>query len=343
MPYSRLIELANTGKQLPSTSTITDRIPGAQRVMLTLRLESGENVCVSMFDSIALAFHTKFDSYKKEPRIVVATSINPKIVGGPSIFECYFWKCLTRESCLPGEGKDAGSGSSKVVHAQKIEPVTLSELNHSRKEVRRIMEASPRLAIAAAQPQVYKNINLRPLTIHPLASLRRYKDLMDLCLAAGNLEAHCICGIQEYFHKNNTTVGLSHLKIAAQDSYDNGIYLYGMIMLSRAEEEEGKAMMEKLGWRQNTGRADRCWKNIKRSLHGINVTTLDTYLTAYATTRAMINYHRDDINDPARLLHLPSNSKSYPMKRAKQNSNAAAIESDDGGNLLPGFDKESYA
>ncbi|CAN7064772.1 unnamed protein product, partial [Brassica oleracea var. botrytis] len=166
----------------------------------------------------------------------------------------------------------------------------------SRKEVRRIMEASPRLAIAAAQPQVYKNINLRPLTIHPLASLRRYKDLMDLCLAAGNLEAHCIRGIQEYFHKNNTTVGLSHLKIAAQDSYDNGIYLYGMIMLSRAEEEEGKAMMEKLGWRQNTGRADRCWKNIKRSLHGINVTTLDTYLTAYATTRAMINYHRDDIN-----------------------------------------------
>ncbi|CAH8356135.1 unnamed protein product [Eruca vesicaria subsp. sativa] len=88
------------------------------------------------------------------------------------------------------------------------------------------MEASPRLAKAAAQPQVYKNINLRPLTIHPLASLRRYKDLMDLSLAAGNIEAHYVCGIQEYFHKNNTTVGLSHLKIAAQGSYDNGIYTF---------------------------------------------------------------------------------------------------------------------
>ncbi|KAF3532786.1 hypothetical protein DY000_02041068 [Brassica cretica] len=124
----RLIELANTGKQLPDIigevnairSTITDRIPGAQRVMLTLRLESGENVCVSMFDSMALAFHTKFDSYKKEPRIVVATSINPKIVGAASkeVFDT-----------LPGEGTYAGSGSSKVVHAQKIEPVTVSELN----------------------------------------------------------------------------------------------------------------------------------------------------------------------------------------------------------------------
>ncbi|KAH0873973.1 LOW QUALITY PROTEIN: hypothetical protein HID58_071335 [Brassica napus] len=62
------------------------------------------------------------------------------------------------------------------------------------------------------------------------------------------------------------------------------------------EEEEGKAMMGKLCWKQNTGRADRSWKNIKRSLHGVNVATLDTYLTAYATTRATINCHRDDIN-----------------------------------------------
>lgn len=62
-------------------STITDRIPGAQCVMLTMRLKSGDNVCVSMFDSMALAFHSKFESYGKEPKIVLATSVNPKIVG----------------------------------------------------------------------------------------------------------------------------------------------------------------------------------------------------------------------------------------------------------------------
>ncbi|XP_013603060.1 uncharacterized protein LOC106370527 isoform X3 [Brassica napus] len=46
-PYDQLVELANTGKQLPDKmgelsairSTITDRIPKAQRVMLTLCLE----------------------------------------------------------------------------------------------------------------------------------------------------------------------------------------------------------------------------------------------------------------------------------------------------------------
>ncbi|CAN7031870.1 unnamed protein product [Brassica oleracea var. botrytis] len=96
MPYGQILELANTGKQLPDIigelnairSTITDRIPGAQRVMLTLRLES----------------------YGREPKIIIATSVNPKIVG------------LARSA-------DLGAFTSKVVRAQKIEPMTTSELN----------------------------------------------------------------------------------------------------------------------------------------------------------------------------------------------------------------------
>ncbi|CAN7074951.1 unnamed protein product [Brassica oleracea var. botrytis] len=88
--YDQLRELANTGKQLPDImgelcqirSTITDRIPGAQRVMLSLRLESGTVVCVSLFDSLAPAFHSKLDSYVREPKIVLVTGVNPKIVAG---------------------------------------------------------------------------------------------------------------------------------------------------------------------------------------------------------------------------------------------------------------------
>lgn len=87
--YNQLLELANRVKQLPDIigeltairSTITARIPGAQRVMLTLRLKIGDNLCVSMFDSMELEFHSKFDSYGKEPKTVFATSVNPKIVG----------------------------------------------------------------------------------------------------------------------------------------------------------------------------------------------------------------------------------------------------------------------
>lgn len=97
-------------------STITDRLPGAPCVMLTLRLQGytwfsyiclslwitlnhpifnpgtfimcrNVDVCVSMFDSLALAFHSKFDGYSREPRIVLVTSINPKIVSGERLFE----------------------------------------------------------------------------------------------------------------------------------------------------------------------------------------------------------------------------------------------------------------
>ncbi|WZZ58096.1 probable replication factor A 73 kDa subunit [Brassica napus] len=147
MPYSQILELANTGKQLPDIigelnairSTITDRLPGAQRVMLTLRLESGENVCVSMFDSMALAFHAKLDSYGREPKVIIVTSVNPKIVGGRLFLNGTSGTHLYFDSetaagkdlfdTLPGHGGDPGSSTSKVVHAQKIEPMTISELN----------------------------------------------------------------------------------------------------------------------------------------------------------------------------------------------------------------------
>ncbi|KAG5411423.1 hypothetical protein IGI04_007742 [Brassica rapa subsp. trilocularis] len=115
--YDQILELANTGKQLPDVmgelcairSTITDRIPGAQRVMLTLRLERDSTIRVSLFDSLALAFHSKLDCYGREPRIVIATGINPKMVAGG--------------------GTDQSASSSKVVQAQKIEPIHVSELN----------------------------------------------------------------------------------------------------------------------------------------------------------------------------------------------------------------------
>ncbi|XP_048605942.1 uncharacterized protein LOC106388780 [Brassica napus] len=51
-------------------STITDRIPGAQCVMLTLCLKSGDNVCVSMFDSIwLLRFIANLRATGKNPKL----------------------------------------------------------------------------------------------------------------------------------------------------------------------------------------------------------------------------------------------------------------------------------
>ena len=47
---------------------------------------SDVNVCVILFDSLAIAFHTKLDGYGREPRIVLITGINPKIVLGKRAF-----------------------------------------------------------------------------------------------------------------------------------------------------------------------------------------------------------------------------------------------------------------
>ncbi|KAL0753461.1 hypothetical protein Bca101_091129 [Brassica carinata] len=74
-PYDQILELANTGRQLPDImgefcairSTITDRIPG---------LSADTTVCVSIFDSLALAFHSKLDGYGREPRYRVILSVS---------------------------------------------------------------------------------------------------------------------------------------------------------------------------------------------------------------------------------------------------------------------------
>ncbi|KAF2546621.1 hypothetical protein F2Q70_00023093 [Brassica cretica] len=176
-PHEQILELANTSRQLPDVigevrairSTITDRIPGAHRVMLTLRVESDVNVCVSLFDSLAIAFHTKLNGYGREPQIVLVTGINPKIVlgmlylNGTSASRIFFDsetsagkdRLERRDLCfiiyaryfgcmysipfdafsvlssyrLPGGGRDETGSSSKVVHAQKIEPLTVAELS----------------------------------------------------------------------------------------------------------------------------------------------------------------------------------------------------------------------
>ncbi|CAH8327168.1 unnamed protein product [Eruca vesicaria subsp. sativa] len=146
-PYNTILGLGNRGEDLPDVlgeltaikSTITDGIPGAQRVMLTLRIESEFNVCVSMFDAQALALHRRLESFGREPRVVLVTGINPKIVSGnlylngTSATHFYFdsetaaGKALY--DSLPG-GVSSQSGSpSKVLHSQKIEPLTVAELN----------------------------------------------------------------------------------------------------------------------------------------------------------------------------------------------------------------------
>ena len=47
---------------------------------ISLHLCRDVSVCVNMFDALALACHNKYESYRSEPKIVVATSINPTLL-----------------------------------------------------------------------------------------------------------------------------------------------------------------------------------------------------------------------------------------------------------------------
>ncbi|WZZ44983.1 hypothetical protein YC2023_041242 [Brassica napus] len=97
------------------------------------------NVCVSMFDDRAVTFQTKFDEHISEPKVILLTSINPKVVGGKLFLNAtsgthFYFDCETSAGKehyerLVGDGANASSSKSKVVSAQKIEPLTVAELN----------------------------------------------------------------------------------------------------------------------------------------------------------------------------------------------------------------------
>ncbi|CAN6924667.1 unnamed protein product, partial [Brassica oleracea] len=86
---SELLGLANTNTKLPDIigeilsvkSTVTDPPEEKNRVMVTLKMDSNDTVTLSLFYSQAVAFHKQLEAMRVDPKVIVATSINPKMVG----------------------------------------------------------------------------------------------------------------------------------------------------------------------------------------------------------------------------------------------------------------------
>lgn len=57
---------------------------------------SDDTVTLSLFDSQAVALHMQLESMRDDPKVIVATSINPKLVGGSEVFLCicYYMFCM---------------------------------------------------------------------------------------------------------------------------------------------------------------------------------------------------------------------------------------------------------
>ncbi|KAG5386035.1 hypothetical protein IGI04_037505 [Brassica rapa subsp. trilocularis] len=83
---SELLGLANTNTQLPEIlgvkSTVTDPPEEKNRVMVTMKMDSDDTATLSLFNSQAVAFHKQLEAMHVDPKVIVATTINPKMVGG---------------------------------------------------------------------------------------------------------------------------------------------------------------------------------------------------------------------------------------------------------------------
>ncbi|CAH8355170.1 unnamed protein product [Eruca vesicaria subsp. sativa] len=106
---------------------------------------------------------------------------------------------------------------------------------HSVESFQNVLTAFSSLGLAAKTPDVPKKLNFHELTVKSLTKIHMYQNLLSLSLSAGNLEALYLRGMEEYFKNENIFQGLEYLHLAAQGFYDNAIYLYGIIMLSRGQ------------------------------------------------------------------------------------------------------------
>ncbi|WZZ17185.1 hypothetical protein YC2023_110274 [Brassica napus] len=50
--------------------------------MATIKMENDMSVTMSLFDAQAVKIHNQLEKMGVDPRVVVATSVNPKMVGG---------------------------------------------------------------------------------------------------------------------------------------------------------------------------------------------------------------------------------------------------------------------
>ncbi|XP_013713774.1 uncharacterized protein LOC106417529 [Brassica napus] len=145
--HSELIGLANTNTQLPDIigeilsvkSTVCDPPEKKNRVMVTLKLDSDETVTLSLFDSQAVAFHIQLEAMRVDPKVMVVTSINPKIIGcrlflnamsGTHVYfdkkteagAALFYRLVARDTGLP-------SAAPLLKSYAKVETMTIADLS----------------------------------------------------------------------------------------------------------------------------------------------------------------------------------------------------------------------
>ncbi|KAF3575822.1 hypothetical protein DY000_02035269 [Brassica cretica] len=141
---TELVGLANTNTQLPDIigeivavkSTVSDPPEDKNRVMVTVKLENDVSVTLSLFDAQAVSFHQKLGGMRGDPKVIVATSINPKMVGGRLFLNATLGTHVYYDKeTRAGESfffRDTGlpAAAPLLKSYAKVEPVTIAGLNN---------------------------------------------------------------------------------------------------------------------------------------------------------------------------------------------------------------------
>ncbi|KAL0752773.1 hypothetical protein Bca101_090440 [Brassica carinata] len=139
-----LMALANTNVHLPDIigevsdirTTYNDHAQTTQRVMVTIKVDNDATVCVSVFDSVAELLHKRLEAGVVQPRVMVATNINPKFVGGRLYLNAtpgthfYFDNEVTASRTLFEQPENDTTSGKQYRGVKKLEPVSLGELNN---------------------------------------------------------------------------------------------------------------------------------------------------------------------------------------------------------------------
>lgn len=164
----------------------------------------------------------------------------------------------------------------------------------SRQELSQCLTVSKTVSAASQDYRVLRSLRLRHQSMLPLITYERYNNLMEKCLQHGNPVAHYIEGVKLLFVQGSTLMGMFHLRKSAEGKYDNGTYLYGILMLLMGKRREGRRFLRSLNWTASKLRGDACWTALKISLKYVNIPVVGTYITNLLSSEPPESCHPND-------------------------------------------------
>ncbi|KAG2329819.1 hypothetical protein Bca4012_020651 [Brassica carinata] len=158
------------------------------------------------------------------------------------------------------------------------------------------------LNFGSDDPFIGKALSIAPLVERPHRA-NRYEKLMENLLAANNLDAHYVKGMQEFFDFDNHIMGLHHLSVASEGDHKEAKYLYGLLLMAMGMIEKGKKILSKLTDDEGLDFVEMSWEKIQTSLSQLNVRLKDEYVASYMIMQPELRCHPADINPvPAYLM-----------------------------------------